>query len=202
MATGKVGVASATQGPGLARMTTSLIVAARSHTPRGRVHEQDGAQQRAPRAVPEPGPARHRDRRRLHRGAEAVLRRRRGAGRVLPRAARIAALSCCARRSTCSSMECDADGDDYQPSSEMFSGQQAIRPDLERLREAAGIIKREQEAGHRPRAAERCRRRRRTQRTGSPIASARWSRPRSSPRARSPTRSTTRAFRGCFPRAR
>ena len=33
MATGKVGVASATQGPGLARMTTSLIVAARSHTP-------------------------------------------------------------------------------------------------------------------------------------------------------------------------
>ena len=33
MATGKVGVASATQGPGLTRMTTSLIVAARSHTP-------------------------------------------------------------------------------------------------------------------------------------------------------------------------
>ena len=33
MATGKVGVASATQGPGLARMTTSLIVAARSRTP-------------------------------------------------------------------------------------------------------------------------------------------------------------------------
>jgi len=33
MATGKIGVASATQGPGLARMTTSLLVAARSHTP-------------------------------------------------------------------------------------------------------------------------------------------------------------------------
>src|SRR4029079_8467226 len=31
--TGEVGVASATQGPGLARMTTALIVAARSHTP-------------------------------------------------------------------------------------------------------------------------------------------------------------------------
>src|ERR1051325_238284 len=33
LATGKLGVASATQGPGLARMTTALIVAARSHTP-------------------------------------------------------------------------------------------------------------------------------------------------------------------------
>ena len=38
-------------------------------------------------------------------------------------------------------MECDADGDDYRPSSEVFPGQQAIRPDLERLREAAGIVK-------------------------------------------------------------
>jgi thiamine pyrophosphate-dependent acetolactate synthase large subunit-like protein len=37
--------------------------------------------------------------------------------------------------------ECDADGDDYRPSSELFSGQQAIRPALERVQEAAGIIR-------------------------------------------------------------
>jgi threonine dehydrogenase-like Zn-dependent dehydrogenase len=38
-------------------------------------------------------------------------------------------------------MECEGDGADYRPSSDMFAGQQAIRPDLERLHESAGIIK-------------------------------------------------------------
>jgi thiamine pyrophosphate-dependent acetolactate synthase large subunit-like protein len=38
-------------------------------------------------------------------------------------------------------MECDADGEDYRPSSEMFSGQQAIRPAVERLGEAVAIVK-------------------------------------------------------------
>jgi hypothetical protein len=40
-------------------------------------------------------------------------------------------------------MECDADGDDYRPSSTMFPGQQAIRPDLARLREAIRATKRD-----------------------------------------------------------
>ncbi|HET7158066.1 MAG TPA: thiamine pyrophosphate-dependent enzyme, partial [Burkholderiales bacterium] len=39
-------------------------------------------------------------------------------------------------------MDCESDGEDYQPSSQLFAGQQAIRPDLERLRAAADIIQR------------------------------------------------------------
>ena len=37
-------------------------------------------------------------------------------------------------------MECDADGDDYQPSTTLFDGQQKIRPALDRLHEAVKII--------------------------------------------------------------
>src|SRR5262249_34935309 len=36
--------------------------------------------------------------------------------------------------------ECDAEGEDYQPSTTLFAGQQRIRPDTDRLNEAAKII--------------------------------------------------------------
>ena len=36
--------------------------------------------------------------------------------------------------------ECDSDGDDYQPSSTLFTGQQKIQPDADRLNEAVKMI--------------------------------------------------------------
>src|SRR5688572_1398356 len=140
MATGKVGVASSTQGPGLARMTTALIVAARSHTPvvvytsRTGLNNEHVAQ---------------------HLNQDALITAT-GAGYIEVLKASYAEDSVRdafyrARRESrpyvlcvpldVQKMECDADGDDYKPSSEMFTGQQAIRPALDRLREAANIIK-------------------------------------------------------------
>src|SRR5215813_4252943 len=141
MATGKVGVCSATQGPGLARMTTALIVATRSRTPvvvytsktslnndhlvqylnQDQLVTATGA---GYIEVLKPSYAEQAVR-------DAFYRARRESRPV------VLTVPLDVQR-----MECDADGDDYQPSSAMFSGQQAIRPDLERLREAGGIISR------------------------------------------------------------
>lgn len=139
MVTGKVGVASATQGPGLARMTTSLIVATRSRTPvvvytsRTAANNEHTAQY-------------------LNQDALVTAT---GAGYIevlTPSYAENAVRDAFYRARLESRpivlcvpldvqrMECDADGDDYRPSSEMFPGQQAIRPDLGRLREAGRII--------------------------------------------------------------
>ncbi|MGZ5170271.1 MAG: thiamine pyrophosphate-binding protein [Burkholderiales bacterium] len=140
MATGKVGVASATQGPGLARMTTALIVATRSRTPlvvytsktslnndhlvqylnQDQLVTATGA---GYIEVLKPSYAENAVR-------DAFYRARRESRPVV----------LCVPIDV-QHMECEADGEDYTPSSEMFSGQQAIRPDVERLREAAGIIK-------------------------------------------------------------
>ena len=139
MASGKVGVASATQGPGLARMTTALIVAARSRTPvvvytsKTSLNNEHTAQYlnqdqlvSATGAgyieVLTPSYAESSVR-------DAFYRARRESRPIV----------LCAPLDV-QRMECDADGDDYSPSSDMFSGQQAIRPDLERLREAVRII--------------------------------------------------------------
>jgi thiamine pyrophosphate-dependent acetolactate synthase large subunit-like protein len=140
LATGKVGVASATQGPGLARMTTSLIVAARARTPlvvytsKTSLNNEHVAQY-------------------LNQDQLVTAT---GAGYIevlKPSYAETAVRDAFyrARRESrpvvlcvpldVQQLECDADGDDYRPSSEMFPGQQAIRPAVERLREAAGIIK-------------------------------------------------------------
>jgi acetolactate synthase I/II/III large subunit len=140
MATGKVGVASATQGPGLARMTTSLIVAARSRTPvvvytsKTALNNEHVVQ---------------------HMNQDALVTAT-GAGYIevlKPAYAEDAVRDAFyrARRESrpivlcvpldVQQLECDADGDDYRPSSEMFPKQQAIRPDLERLREAAALVK-------------------------------------------------------------
>jgi acetolactate synthase I/II/III large subunit len=139
MATGKVGVASSTQGPGLARMTTALIVAARSRTPLvvytsktalnnehvGQYLDQDrlvSATGAGYIEVLTPSYAETAVR-------DAFYRARRESRPIV----------LCAPLDV-QRMECDADGDEYAPSTEMFSGQQAIRPDLERLQEAARII--------------------------------------------------------------
>lgn len=140
MATGKVGVASATQGPGLARMTTALIVAARSRTPivvytsktslnNDHVVQYMNQDQLVTATgagyieVLKPSYAESAVR-------DAFYRARRESRPIV----------LCVPLDV-QQMECDADGDDYRPSSEMFSGQQAIRPAVERLAEAAGIIK-------------------------------------------------------------
>jgi thiamine pyrophosphate-dependent acetolactate synthase large subunit-like protein len=140
LATGKVGVASATQGPGLARMTTSLIVAARAHNPLVVYTSRTAA---------------NNEHLVQHLNQDQLVTAT-GAGYievVKPSYAEDAVRDAFyrARRESrpyvlCApldvqQMECDADGDDYKPSSEMFSGQQAIRPALEQLRAAAGIIK-------------------------------------------------------------
>jgi len=140
LATGKVGVASSTQGPGLARMTTSLIVAARSRTPI---------------VVYTSKTALNNDHLVQYLNQDQLVTAT-GAGYIevlKPSYAESAVRDAFyrARRESrpivlcvpldVQQLACDADGEDYRPSSEMFSGQQAIRPDLERLREAAAIIK-------------------------------------------------------------
>jgi thiamine pyrophosphate-dependent acetolactate synthase large subunit-like protein len=139
MATGKVGVCSSTQGPGLARMTTALIVAARSRTPivvytsKTALNNDHGVQYlnqdqlvAATGAgyieVLNPAYAENAVR-------DAFYRARRESRPIV----------LCVPLDV-QQKECDADGKDYVPSSAMFSGQQAIRPDLERLRAAADII--------------------------------------------------------------
>ena len=140
MATGNVGVCSATQGPGLARMTTALIVATRSRTPivvytsktslnndhlvqylnQDQLVTATGA---GYIEVLKPSYAENAVR-------DAFYRARRESRPI------VLCVPLDVQR-----MECEADGEDYRPSSEMFSGQQAIRPDLERLSEAADIVK-------------------------------------------------------------
>jgi thiamine pyrophosphate-dependent acetolactate synthase large subunit-like protein len=140
MATGQVGVCSSTQGPGLARMTTALIVATRSRTPvvvytsktalnnehivqylnQDQLITATGA---GYIEVLKPSYAETAVR-------DAFYRARRESRPIV----------LCAPLEV-QRMDCDADGDEYRPSSEMFSGQQAIRPALERLREATGIMK-------------------------------------------------------------
>jgi acetolactate synthase I/II/III large subunit len=140
MATGKVGVCSSTQGPGLARMTTALIVATRSHTPvvvytsktalnNDHVIQYLNQDQLVTATgagyieVLTPSYAENAVR-------DAFYRARRESRPV------VLCVPLNVQR-----MECDADGDGYRPSSEMFSGHQAIRPALERLDEAVRIIK-------------------------------------------------------------
>jgi len=139
-ATGKVGVASATQGPGLARMTTSLIVAARSRTP--------VVVYTSKTALNNEHIVQHLDQDRLVSATGAgyieVLKPAYAEDGVRDAFYRARLESrpfvlCCPLE--VQQMECDADGDDYRPSSEMFAGQQAIRPDLGRLREAHAIVK-------------------------------------------------------------
>jgi acetolactate synthase I/II/III large subunit len=140
MATGKVGVASATQGPGLARMTTALIVAARSHTPvvvytsKTSLNNEHVVQHMNQDALVSATGAGYIEVLKPSYAEDAV----RDAFYRARRESRPIVL--CVPLDV-QQMECDADGEDYRPSSAMFPGQQAIRPDVGRLREAADIVK-------------------------------------------------------------
>src|SRR5215212_7038460 len=140
MATGKVGVCSATQGPGLARMTTALIVATRSHTPvvvytsKTALNNEHLVQHLNQDQLVTATGAGYIEVLRPSYAEEAVRE-------AFYRARRESRPIVLCVPLDVQRMECDADAEDYVPSSAMFSGQQAIRPDLERLREAAGIVK-------------------------------------------------------------
>ena len=140
MATGKVGVCSATHGPGLARMTTALIVAVRSRTPivvytsKTALNNEEAVQHlNQDQLVTATGagyievltPAYAENAVR-----DAFYRARREMRPIV---------LCCPL--DLQQKECDTDGTDYVPSSELFPGQQAIRPALDRLQEAATIVK-------------------------------------------------------------
>ncbi len=139
MATGKVGVASSTHGPGLARMATSLVVATRSHTPcvvytskvptANGYHSQQldqaafvGATGAGYIEVQSPS------------FAESAVRQAFYRARLESKPIVIGVPT------DVQKMECDADGDDYVPSTVMFPGQQPFRPSVERVRAAAAII--------------------------------------------------------------
>ena len=139
MATGKIGVASATQGPGLARMTTALLVAARSHTPlvvytsKTPANNEFNVQylnQDKLVAAAECGYIEVQSPAYAEEAVRDAFYRARRESRPIVLCAPI----------DLQNKDCDSDGDDYQPSSAMFAGQQAIRPALESLQAAAGII--------------------------------------------------------------
>jgi thiamine pyrophosphate-dependent acetolactate synthase large subunit-like protein len=139
-ATGKVGVCSVTHGPGVARLTNSLITISRSHIPvvvytSKTPFNNDTASQ-------------YLDQDRLVSAT--------GAGYIevlKPEYAQTAARMAFYRAKLESrpyvlcvprdiqQKECDSEGDDYEPSSSLFAGQQKIQPDAERLRAAIDIIK-------------------------------------------------------------
>ena len=139
MATGNVGVCSCTQGPGLARMATALIVATRSHTPIVVLTAK----------VPL-----NNDRQIQYLNQDQFVTAT-GAGYIevltpsyaenavrqaFYRARRESRPIVLAVPKDVQTMDCEAEGVDYRPSSEVYSGQQAIRPALAKLKEAAGII--------------------------------------------------------------
>jgi thiamine pyrophosphate-dependent acetolactate synthase large subunit-like protein len=138
-ASGRVGVCTVTQGPGVSRMTTSLIVASRSRTPLVVFTSKTGFN---------------------NEHAEHYLDQERlvsatGAGYIevlTPDFAEDGVRQAFYRARLesrpvvlCVPMdiqgrECDAEGDDYQPSSTLFDGQQRIRPSLDRVEAAVKLI--------------------------------------------------------------
>ncbi|MBI4189579.1 MAG: thiamine pyrophosphate-binding protein [Betaproteobacteria bacterium] len=137
--TGKTGVCSVHYGPGLSRTTTSLIVAARSHTPLVvYTSKTPFNNERDPQYLD-----------------QEKLVNVTGAGYIevlTPSFAENAVRQAFYRARLESrpivmclpvdiqDKECDGGDDEYQPSSTLFTGQQRIRPDLERLNEAVKII--------------------------------------------------------------
>ena len=138
-ATGKVGVCSVTHGPGLARTALSLIAASRSRTPivvyTGRTtfndeHNSQFLNQERFVTASEAGyievmtPA----------FAEQAVRQAFYRARLESRPYVLCVPDDVVHK------QIDSDGDDYQTSASLFAGQQRIRPDLDRLKEAVQII--------------------------------------------------------------
>ena len=138
-ASGKVGVCSVTHGPGLARLGLSLIAASRSHTP----------------IVVHTATTSFNDERELQYlnqdrfvaacecgyieimkpdYAEEAVRQAFYRARIESRPIVLSVPVDVAGK------ECESDGDDYVVSTALFGGQQKIRPAVDRVKEAAGII--------------------------------------------------------------
>jgi thiamine pyrophosphate-dependent acetolactate synthase large subunit-like protein len=138
-ASGKVGVCSVTHGPGLARLSLSLIAAARSRTP----------------IVVHTATTRFNDEREtqyLNQDrfvtaaecgyievmnpdyAEEAVRQAFYRARIESRPIVLSIPMDVAGK------ECDSDGEDYLPSAALFGGQQRIRPALDRVEEAVRMI--------------------------------------------------------------
>lgn len=137
--TGKVGVASCTHGPGLTRMYTSLITATRSHTPVVVFTSKT--------AFNNTQQTQHLDQSRMVESTGAgyieVLNpnyTEAGVREAFYRARLEQRPYVYCLPHDLQNKDIDSEGDDYQPSSVMFSGQQRIRPDLDRLNQAVEII--------------------------------------------------------------
>ncbi|MBI3919730.1 MAG: thiamine pyrophosphate-binding protein [Betaproteobacteria bacterium] len=137
-ATGEVGVCNVTQGPGLTRMTTSLVTATRSRSPvvvyTSKTHFND---ERVNQAI-------NQERLVSATGAGYIEVLAPGFAEDAVRQAFYQARIKSRPVVLCYPLDiqdrdCDAD-DDYQPSSTLFPGQQRIRPAQDRLDEAARII--------------------------------------------------------------
>lgn len=138
-ATGKVGVCNVTHGPGITRMTTSLVAATKARVPvviyTSRTHFNNEWQNQSlnqDRLVTATGagyievlsPA----------FAEDAVRQAFFQARVQRRPVVLA------YPMNVQEMNIDSDGDDYQPSSTLFAGQQRIRPAEDQLAQAIQII--------------------------------------------------------------
>ena len=138
-ATGKVGVCSVTHGPGVSRMTTSLITATRSRTPlvifasKTQFNNQNINQYLNQERLVSATDAGYIEVLTPSFAEEAVRQafyRARFESRPI--------VLCLPH--DVQSKECDSEGDAYVPSAVMFPGQQRIRPDEERLQAAVKII--------------------------------------------------------------
>ena len=139
MATGKIAVASSTHGPGLARATTALIVATRSHTPvvmyTTKVpQENDSHSQQLNQAALIAATGAGYIEVQSPSAAEGAVRQAFYRARLESRPYVLAVAT------DVQNKDCDADGEDYVPSTVMFPGQQPIRPAVGALKAAAGII--------------------------------------------------------------
>ncbi len=138
-ASGKVGVCSVTHGPGLARLSLSLIAAARSHTPivvhtsttkfnderETQYLNQDRFVTAAECGYIEVMKPDY---------AEEAVRQAFYRARIESRPIVLSIPMDVAGK------ECDSDGEDYLPSAALFGGQQRIRPAVDRVEEAVRII--------------------------------------------------------------
>jgi thiamine pyrophosphate-dependent acetolactate synthase large subunit-like protein len=138
-ASGEVGVCSVTHGPGLARLSLSLIAAARSHTPIV-VHT-------ATTSFNDERETQYLNQDRFVSAAEAgyieIMKpdyAEEAVRQAFYRARRESRPIVLSVPVDVAGKDCDSEGEDYLRSTALFGGQQRIRPALDRVQEAVRII--------------------------------------------------------------
>jgi thiamine pyrophosphate-dependent acetolactate synthase large subunit-like protein len=138
-ASGKVGACSVTHGPGLARLSLSLIAAARSRTPIV-VHT-------ATTAWNDERESQYLNQDRFAAAAEAgyieIMKpdyAEEAVRQAFYRARRESRPIVLSVPMDVQGKECDSEGEDYVPSTALYGGQQRIRPALDRVQEAVKLI--------------------------------------------------------------